>query len=214
MRIYVIRHGETEANAAGVFQGQTNGQLTGSGFALAREVGEAMTEVRFDIAFSSPLDRAMHTARTVLEASGNLDTDIRVDNRLLEVDMGNYEGKRFRPGESEVDAELCNLFFEDPFTFPGFPGGEDVYDVCNRTQEFLSWLCDCPFDSVLVSTHGFALRAMLNGLYENPQDFWQGRVPYNCSLSILEATTEGIQLIESDVVLYDKTLCVDHYSKY
>ena len=214
MRIYIIRHGETESNALGVFQGQSDGKLLESGYALANATGKALRGTRFDAAFSSPLSRASETARVVLEASGNGDVPLEIDERLIEIGMGDYEGKRFRPGEREVDSELCRLFFEDPFAFSGFPNGEDARAVCARTQRFLDDVAARDFDNVLVSTHGFALRAMLNRLYPNPDDFWQGHVPYNCSVSIVGTSDEALKLVEADVIYYDKSLCVDRYSTY
>ncbi|ACV22270.1 Alpha-ribazole phosphatase [Slackia heliotrinireducens] len=214
MRVYVIRHGETEGNAAGIFQGRVDGQLLESGYKLARVTGEALQSVKFDAVFSSPLSRARNTAQEVLIGSGNTDVPITFDDRLLEIDMGVYEGKKFRPGEREADPEMCRLFFEDAFAFPGFPKGEDARGVCARTQEFLTDLAKHDYDTVLVSTHGFALRAMLNSLYDNPDDFWQGHVPYNCSVSILEGDGDGLKLVEGDVVYYDKSLCVDRYASY
>ena len=214
MRIYIIRHGETEFNAKGIFQGQTDGRLLETGHELARATGVALAHVKFDAAFTSPLSRARDTALEVLGASGNGNTSLETDDRLLEIDMGDYECKHFRPGEREVDAELCRLFFEDPFAFPGFPNGENAFDVCRRTQSFLVELASGMYESVLVSTHGFALRAMLNPLYPDSGDFWQGHVPYNCSVSIVEATGRDIKLAQSDAVYYRKELCVDRYASY
>ena len=83
MRIYVVRHGETDANRQGVFQGRVDSRLLPSGFELARQTGAALAGVRFDAAFSSPLSRAMDTARTLLDASGNAAAPLRVDERLV-----------------------------------------------------------------------------------------------------------------------------------
>ena len=216
MRIYIVRHGETESNRLGVFQGRVDSALLESGFELARQTGRAFAEegLRFDAAFSSPLSRAWDTARTVLDASGNAQVPLIRENRLVEVSMGEYEGKRFRPGEREVDAEVCRLFFEDPFALAGFPGGETVPAVCARTQEFLVELAGRTYGTVLVSTHGFAMRAMLNRLYANPADFWQGHVPYNCAVSIVDVDSAGMHLAASDKIYYDPALCVDRYAKY
>ena len=214
MRIYIVRHGETDANRRGVFQGRVNSQLLESGFELARQVGAALADVRFDVAFSSPLSRAWDTARTVLDASGNADVPLQREERLLEISMGEFEGKRFRPGEREVDPEVVRLFFEDPFALPDFPGGEGVADVLARTREFLDWLVAREYETVLVSTHGFAMRALLNSLYDDPSDFWQGHVPYNCSVSIVEADATACRLVASDQILYDPALAVDRYANH
>lgn len=214
MLIYVIRHGETKANAEGYFQGQTDGKLLDSGIMLARETGLAFRGIVFDAAYTSPLSRAVLTARTFLDASGNDSLQLIEDERLLEIDMGVFEGKKFRPGEREVDEEQSRLFFEDPFAFTGFPGGEDAMQVCERTQAFLKELCQKDYERVLVSTHGFALRAMLNGLYDDSVDFWQGRVPYNCSVSKIGVDNTGMQLLLKDAIYYDKSYCIDRYASY
>ena len=215
MKAYVIRHGETQANAKGVLEGRTDGHLTEAGEMLAREVGRALAGIRFDMAYTSPLSRALKTAEAVLAESGNDNTSLIEDDRLLEVDMGEWEGLRFLPGDREVDAELCRQFFEEPFKFGSFPKGESIAELCARTQGFLRWLVESACDAtVLVSTHGCALRAMLNKLYVNPFDFWQGGVPLNCTVSIVEGRGGDLSLIERDLVLYDSSLCVDRYARY
>ena len=52
---------------------------------------------------------------------------------------------------------------------------------------------------------------MLNPLYDEPEHFWQGHVPPNCSVTILEAENGKARILESDRVYYDPALIVDHY---
>lgn len=92
-----------------------------------------------------------------------------------------------------------------------------MQDVAERTQEFLHDLATGAlgdYENVLVSTHGFALRAMLNPLYDDPTNFWQGHVPYNCSVSIIDANDGTCRLEAMDKVYYDQSLCVDRYAAY
>ena len=80
------------------------------------------------------------------------------------------------------------MFFTEPFHFTGCPNGESIAEVCERTQSFLKELIKRDDDKTyLVTTHGFALRGMLNYLYEDPSDYWHGHVPYNCAVNIIEA---------------------------
>ncbi len=214
MKIYIIRHGETTANAEGVFQGWTDNQLNEKGIELAGLTGRELTNVRFDLAVSSPLQRARQTAEIVLRASGS-DCAIETDDRLKEMHMGEWEGKKFRPGEREVDAESCRTFFQDPLAVGRLPGGESVRDVMVRSQEFLRDLARREeYENVLVSTHGCTLRAMLNFLYDDPGDFWQGHVPYNCVVSIVEALHSEFKLLAMDKVYYDQSFCVDRFSEF
>lgn len=210
MKIYVIRHGETDANKNGVLQGSSNWPLNEDGIKLAKITGENMKGIKFDACFSSPLDRAKSTAELVLKYSEN-NIDIQYDDRLKELDMGIYEGKKIKPDELEVPLIKILLFKWNAFLCGRFKGGENVQELCARTQNFLKELSKKNYENVLVSTHGCALRAMLNMLYKNKFSYWQGRVPYNCSVSILEANDGKIELIESDKVYYDSKYIVDRY---
>ena len=208
MKIYIIRHGETDMNAKGVMQGRMNSKLNESGIKLAYLTGQAMKGISFDCCISSPLDRAMETAKIILKESGN-DLPIEIDERLLEIDFGDMEGRKL----SEM-GEAGLLFYNDPFSFPGFNNGERIQDVCERTQDFLKELIKKDNGKTcFISTHGCAMRAMTNFLIENTDDFWCGHAPYNCSVTIIEAENGKPSLITMDKVYYDKSLIVDHYKK-
>ena len=179
MKIYVIRHGETGANEEGRLQGWLDEPLNDLGIKLAVETGEALKGVKFTAAFSSPLIRARKTAELLLSNSGNSDTKITIDNRLKEIHMGTWEGKYIKGDKCQIPREKIKAFFANPFQCGTMPEGESADQVCARTQEFFRELIRKDLDStVLVSTHGFAMRALLNPLYENKSDFWQGHVPY------------------------------------
>ena len=215
MEIYVIRHGETDGNKKGIMQGWLDLPLNEFGRKLARDTGRALKGLKFDAAFTSPLLRAKETAELFLRESENFDTPLIFDDRLKEVFAGEWEGKCFRPGhpdEAALSDEARNALFGNPLLSPRYPGGESIRDVMARTQDFLRELVkEEKYERVLVSTHGCALRCMLNHLYPDPSDFWQGHIPYNCSISILEAKDGEVRLIESDKIFYDPADCVDRY---
>jgi Fructose-2,6-bisphosphatase len=213
MKIYIVRHGETKSNEEGRLQGWSNDVLNDMGVLLAEETGKAMKGMSFDAVISSSLVRARQTAEIILRESG-IDAEILFDDRIKEINMGDFEGKRFKPGECEIDPVFVKQFFIKPIETPAFPNGESIRQVMTRTQDFLKELAQKDYESVLVSTHGCALRCMLNFLYDNPDDFWHGHVPYNCCINVVEAEQGKLTLIEDDMVLYDKSLCVDRYSKF
>ena len=206
MRIYIIRHGETETNTKGMLQGWINGPLNENGRALAVFTGRAMKGVRFDACITSPLIRAKETVEIVLRETGN-DVPVSFDDRLKEISFGDKENTVL----SEMGAEGVR-FMTDPFSMEPFPNGESVRDVCKRTQSFLKELiARDDGKSYLIGTHGCALRAMLNFLYDDPSDYWQGRVPYNCAVNIIDAEHGVPKLIANDKIYYDPSLVVDHY---
>ena len=67
MKLYIIRHGETEWNTVKRMQGQTDIPLNENGINLAKKVGKYMRKIHFDYIIRSPLDRAKTTARLVTE---------------------------------------------------------------------------------------------------------------------------------------------------
>ena len=204
MLIYIIRHGETDLNVKGIMQGRLDEPLNENGRLLASITGKSLRDIRFDSCISSPLKRAAETARIILRESDN-SVPVLYDKRLEELSFGKYEGKKLTKEEAAV-------FFSNPFQFGKFPGGESVYDVCKRTQEFLKELISKDDNKTyLVSTHGCALRAMLNWLYRNPDDYWHGNVPYNCVVNILKSQNGVSELIADDIILYDRKYCVDRY---
>ena len=206
MKLYIIRHGETDLNAKSVMQGWVDPPINQSGRELAAMTGQAMKDIRFDRCISSPLSRARETAEIVLRESGN-EIPITTDDRLREMSCGDIEEKSI----TEM-GDAARLFFVDPFRFPGFPNGETIQDLCSRTQEFFRELTAVDDGKTyLISTHGCAMRAMLNYLFDDPSDYWRGRAPYNCAVCIVEADGGVPRITELDKVYYDQSLIVDHY---
>ena len=205
MKIYIIRHGETALNAKGVMQGRINEPLNENGRNLAVLTGRGMQGIRFDACISSPLSRALETAELVLRESGS-DLSICTDDRLLEMDFGDIDARKI----TEMGEESMS-FFMAPFQFPGFPNGESIRGLCERTQPFLKELiAKDDGKTYLISTHGCAMRAMTNYLMESPSDFWLGHAPYNCSLTIVEAEGGAARITDIDRVFYDPKLIADY----
>ncbi|MBP5231280.1 MAG: histidine phosphatase family protein [Clostridia bacterium] len=208
-KIYVIRHGETSLNAKAVMQGRLDEPLNESGRELAAITGREMRGIRFDGCVSSPLIRATETAEILLLESENR-IPVMTDERLLEIDFGSMEGRKLTDlGEGGI------AFFREPFRFDGFPGGESIKAVCLRTQAFFRDLISRigRGQTWLVSTHGCALRAMLNPLYDDPSDFWQGHAPYNCAVAIVDVKDGIPRILESDRIYYPSDLAVDRFRK-
>ncbi|MBR4745023.1 MAG: histidine phosphatase family protein [Oscillospiraceae bacterium] len=208
MKIYILRHGETALNAKGVIQGWLDEPLNENGRKLAVLTGQAMKGIRFDRCISSPFIRAKETAQIILRESGN-SVEIEYDDRIREMNFGDWEGKTLSGTGKEG-----TLFFTDPFSLGRFPNGESVSDVCERTQAFLKELISKDDGKAyLVSTHGCAMRAMVNYLKDDPSDFWNGLAPYNCSVTIVETENGTPRITAVDKVYYDRSLLVDHFKK-
>ena len=204
MRIYIVRHGETEANKNGYLQGWTDVPLNENGRFIAELTGRGIKGIRFDHCFSSPLIRAKETAEILLRESGN-SVSVSFDDRIKEMNFGSFEGMSVR------DEKLIQ-FLKEPVVDYKFPDGESFQEVMKRTQEFLKELiAKDDGKTYLVSTHGCALRAMLNFLYEDKDDYWHGHVPYNCCVNIIDVKNGTATLIADDIIYYDPELAIDRY---
>ena len=206
MLIYMVRHGETNLNAQRTMQGWLDEPLNQAGRDLAALTGQAMKGIHFDACISSPLKRAKETVEIILRESGN-DVEITTDDRIKEINFGDYEKKNML----EL-GEDGRLFATNPFLFDRFPNGEGVRDVMKRTQAFLKELiARDDGKTYLLGVHGCAVRAMLNFLYDDPSNYWHGHVPYNCAVNIVEAEGGRARLIADDKIYYPKEFIVDRY---
>ena len=104
MELYLIRHGETDWNKQKRMQGQTDIPLNEYGRKLAHITAEAISDIDFDIVYSSPLIRAKETAEIL---TGGRNIHITTDERLKEISFGNDEGVP----SMELRADFSNFFF-------------------------------------------------------------------------------------------------------
>lgn len=211
MRLYIIRHGETDWNTAGRLQGQADTQLNEKGIRLAQITAEGMKTIPFDLCITSPLKRARQTAEIILSGRP---VPIWEDDRIREIGFGAWEGLGCREGNFQIPVpkEEFDKFYTDPFRFQPDKDGETVEAVCRRTREFLEEITanpDYQDKTILISSHGCASRAILNSVYEEKEDFWHGHVPPNCAVSLAEGAKGHLIVKESDRIYYDPSEIVD-----
>ncbi|MCI6004559.1 MAG: histidine phosphatase family protein [Blautia sp.] len=204
MLIYIIRHGVTEWNALKKVQGIADIPLAEEGIRLARETGEALKEIPFDICFTSPLVRARRTAELVL-GSRCSSVPIIEDPRIREINFGILEGTRFKDEKGKVVNEQMEIFFNDPEHFERPDQGENIRDICARTREFwLEKMMDPSLadKTVLIASHGCAVRALLRNVYPEGTPFWNGCVPPNCAVNIVRVDEDGTCLLAQDKIFH------------
>ncbi|NDV00439.1 histidine phosphatase family protein [Pseudoroseicyclus tamaricis] len=153
--LYVIRHGETEWNAEGRWQGAFDSPLTAKGEAQARALGRLLASrgvAQSHALWCSPQGRARRTAEIIAEVAG-WPTPPREDARLREIDVGRWTGctREDILGE-EPDAE--DMHFLD--LYARAPGGEGFDALWRRATAVLEGLAG---PAVLV-THGITSRVL------------------------------------------------------
>lgn len=200
MRLYIVRHGVTQWNALKKVQGSADIPLAEEGIRLAKATGEALKEVPFDLCFTSPLMRARQTAELIL---GDRKVPVIPDKRIQEIDFGDLEGTRFKDDQGNVVSREMEIFFQDPEHFQRPANGENIEDICKRTKAFWEEKINAPDlqeKTILLTSHGCAVRALLRNVYTDKSAFWHGCVPPNCSVNLVEVKNGKAVLLEEDRV--------------
>lgn len=187
--IYLVRHGETEANRQFRFQGCTDLPLTADGLAQAERLAEALAEIPFDYAYSSPLPRAWNTAKIVNRPHG---VPLLPDPALLEVCGGLFEGQKMEVVQREWP-EALRIWNEEYWRFVG-PGMEEgVAAKYEQLQRALRRMAkNHPGQTLLLSAHGCIQRAF-NCIIQGWPMQRQGEIPwgFNCSYSAARFEDDG-----------------------
>ena len=167
MKLYLVRHGETDWNRARKIQGQVDIPLNEFGIHLAEETGKGLKDIPFDLCFTSPLGRAKQTAEIILKGR---DVPVIEEPLIMEMAFGVYEGKCCSSEGWELP-ESFHRFFDGPEEYEAPEGGEDFKQVKERVGKFLERIGsdDTLKDStILITTHGAALAGMLNYIKKEP----------------------------------------------
>lgn len=166
--ILLVRHGETEWNVERRFQGRGDSPLTERGRRQAEATGRLIADlIRRDPSrawrlAASPLGRAVQTAEIISQVIG---LPVETDERLMEVDCGEWEGQLW----SEVSARFADLGVARRALFSS-PGGETYQEMLERISGFLADQPPEPGRRLVVVSHGAAGR-VLRGAYAGlPQD--------------------------------------------
>jgi broad specificity phosphatase PhoE len=122
-----VRHGQTSINREGRFQGRLDAPLTELGKEQAHRCASGLGASGAIAVWTSPLERAADTAREIATV---LDVPLEVDDRLVELDYGEWDGLRL----NEVDATEWTAWRADSSFAP--PGGESLASLGARVATF------------------------------------------------------------------------------
>lgn len=198
MRLYIIRHGETEWNKELRLQGRSDIKLNEYGIELAEITSEALKDLSFDVIYSSPLIRAYQTADIIRR---DRKVDIIKDERLIEMSFGDFEGMKTK----DLPEEFHN-FFDAPQDYSATPNGETFLDVIARAEDFVKNVVipkAKEIDSMLIVAHG----AFINGLNSyilkrELKDYWAGIFPRNCAVTSYDVTGDYFDLVSYCDIFY------------
>jgi broad specificity phosphatase PhoE len=186
---FLIRH----AMCDGVGQklwGRTPGIcLNEKGALQAQRLAERLREVKFDVVYSSPLERAFQTAQT-LARSANL--DVMKKEGLNEIDFGYWTGKTF----DELSGDERWRLFNNKRSLAVVPGGESFLAVQNRIVKELERLALQHQDArVAIVSHADVIRAAVAYFAATPIDLVERFEISPCSVSVIALNSESATLL-------------------
>ena len=186
MNIFLVRHGETEWNNLGRFQGQVDVTLNSNGLAQSLDIAKASFAWNLSAIYASPLTRTIQIAD---EIGRHIGLPVTTDNRLMELSLGEMEGitgQEMRNNWAEVYANWR--------TDPGYttlPGGESLSELQERGWKFfLEKENQHQNDSaILFVSHNFTIRCIISQLLGIPWSHFHMTHLDLSSVSVIE--TDG-----------------------
>lgn len=189
MRIFLIRHGETKGNREGYFRGRSDFPLNENGVRQAKALGEALKDSGIQVVYSSPLSRAVETARWVARTT---DAEVLIEKGFNNINLGPWEGKKKEEIKEKYPKE-----FKIWITIPEklhLDGAESVLQVQERSvktlKKIINELSERKIQTFAVVTHRAVLKSLIAGILDiKIPFFWKIHVD-TASYSILDYSLE------------------------
>jgi len=179
--IIFLRHGQAKNNTERILAGRTPGvPLTEEGVDQAEKAAIFLEEMNISAIYSSPIERAKNTAEIVGKHNS---IDVRIDDRLIELDMGKFTGKPY----DEIFSSHGNVFmkFYRGELEIAHNGVETFEEVKKRIRDMVDHVIDNhPDENVVLVTHMDPIKAMLSTVVSfSPENLYELIIP-NASLNI------------------------------
>ena len=203
--LFIVRHGESQGNAKGLWQGHKNYNLTKKGEQQALLTKQYLNTIHFDKLQASDLIRSIHTIKLICNSSSKT---IEIEPKWKELNFGHWEGKTTQEINHETD--LLDFWYQNP-TEAKIPGGETFLQLQARVIEAYNRLFDeirtLAHANVLLVAHGGTIRALGCYLVGIPlSNVWQLRVNH-CSVTRILVTNK-----KSTVVSWNHTSHLENIS--
>lgn len=187
-RVFIVRHGQTDYNAAHKFDGQIDTRLSELGKKQVQELAETLCDIKIDTIVSSPLSRAIDTATAIAKRQFN-DLQVVIESAFTEIDCGDCSGM----ARSDIEMnykDLVKQWAEN--SDPRFPRGENIEDVELRAaKKFLDIIERNKGKTVLVAGHGTLNRALIGYLLHIPYGLRFNIVQRNCAINEIVFTDKN-----------------------
>lgn len=178
MKLYILRHAETEWNREDRIQGQMDSPITLEGKEAIAAMARHLASVPFDCCYTSDLSRARQTAEGLLNSRR---VPIIEEEALRELPLGPWEGMLFKDILSDP---LAQDYLKAPETYHR-EGYMDFYDLYDKLSAFLRRLERSGHEHVLIVGHGVSIRALYHVMEKVAvEDFWSRPIAASMGLGI------------------------------
>lgn len=192
MKLLLVRHGETEWNKLGKFQGHCDIALNARGLAQARETAQAVVAWQHSAVYASPLCRTMRVAEEISQAGGKPVVPVA---GLKELNLGDLEGvtgEEMRAGWPKIYA----AWREDPGSVV-MPSGESLAQLQARAWNAVAGLerAHAQDEALVVVSHNFAIRTIIGKLLGMPLSNFHRMSLSLASICVVECDQRGRRLL-------------------
>jgi broad specificity phosphatase PhoE len=161
-QVYIVRHGETDYNLSGRWQGHLDIPLNKLGREQAHRVAEALAPRGLQAVYSSDLSRALETAQIIAAKCGL--PSVRTDKRLRELNCGIFQGLTRSEIAATYPLEQTHWDHNDDYAIPN---GESRLQVQARVYDFWNFLMERETArTIALVSHGGTIRWLLNALFD------------------------------------------------
>ena len=183
MKLIIIRHGQTEQNEKGIYQGQTQGKLTQKGKEQAKKLAKRLEKEKIDLIYCSDLQRTKDTIKPFLEQKN---IPIHYVTALRERSFGVVEGLKRKQVEEYLTKNKIKHYGDS-----NFETGETFDDMWKRISNFYNILINKHQEgNILLVTHGGLIKQMLVRMFDHPDI-----IPDNTSVTEIEIKDKNPKLL-------------------
>jgi probable phosphoglycerate mutase len=194
MELYLLRHGESQANVVQVYASiEGNWPLSDEGRRQAEKQAARLKNRHLDAIFCSTLVRTRETADIVGQACGIIPVS---SERLVEIGLGDLDGTSQKDPAANDAFQAVLACWDARESDARFPNGESLAEAAARVGDFLDNLSPDVGERVLIVGHSITLAAALWVLLQNPAERFKQIILKRGHLAIAERKPEGFHLVE------------------
>lgn len=192
MKIYLVRHGETQWNIERKLQGSCNSPLTNKGVMDVKLLEDRLNKIDIDIIYSSTSKRAIDTSN-IIKVKRNI--EIVLEKNINEMSVGNWQGETWDEIKVKNPTEYYN-YWTAPQLYYGKNGGENFKQVQERAVSFIERIIkDKKYKNIIIVSHGVTVKSIITHYQKKPIDLlWEAPLIESSSLSLIEAIDGKVKI--------------------